>query len=54
VPILRNDGSFFGTLCAIDPKPAKLNNPEIIDLFKLFTELISFHLQLAEQTEPAF
>jgi transcriptional regulator with XRE-family HTH domain len=54
VPILRNDGSFFGTLCAIDPKPAKLSNPETINLFKLFTELISFHLHVAEQVEPAF
>ncbi len=27
MPIFLKDGSFFGTLCAIDPKPAKLNNP---------------------------
>ena len=54
VPILRQDGSFFGTLCAIDPEPAKLNNPEIVNLFKLFTELISFHLNLVEQTDPQF
>ena len=54
VPILRNDGSFFGTLCAIDPKPAKLSKPETVNLFKLFTELISFHLQVSDQVDPDF
>jgi transcriptional regulator with XRE-family HTH domain len=44
MPIIRQDNSFFGTLCAIDPKPAKLNNPGIINLFKLFADLISSHL----------
>jgi DNA-binding XRE family transcriptional regulator len=45
MPIKRPDGSFFGTLCAIDPKPAKLNNPGIIGLFSLFSEFITLHLQ---------
>ena len=36
--------TFFGTLCAIDPKPARLNKPETIGMFKLFAELIGFHL----------
>jgi transcriptional regulator with XRE-family HTH domain len=54
VPILRQDGSFFGTLCAIDPKPAKVNNPEVIGLFTLFTELISFHLNLMEEEDSVF
>jgi transcriptional regulator with XRE-family HTH domain len=44
MPIIRQDGTFFGTLCAIDPKPAKLNNPETINMFKLFADLISVHL----------
>lgn len=38
VPIVLTDGTFFGTLCAIDPKPAKLNNPETLGTFKLFAE----------------
>jgi transcriptional regulator with XRE-family HTH domain len=50
MPIIRQDGTFFGTLCAIDPKPAKINNPEIIMTFKLFAELISFHLNSIEKT----
>jgi hypothetical protein len=49
VPIICRDGSFFGTLCAIDPRPAKLNNPETIGMFKLFADLLSFHLKLVEQ-----
>ncbi len=44
MPILMPDGRFFGTLCAIDPKPRKLRTPEIIGSFKLFAELIAFHL----------
>ncbi|HEY2649074.1 MAG TPA: GAF domain-containing sensor histidine kinase [Puia sp.] len=49
VPIYKKDGSFFGTLCAIDPKPHQLNTPEILGMFNLFTDLISFHLQAIEQ-----
>jgi signal transduction histidine kinase len=43
-PILLQDGRFFGTLCAIDPRPAKLKTPEIIGMFKLFADLIGMHL----------
>ena len=49
VPIMRRDGSFFGTLCAIDPQPAKLNNPETIGMFTLFADLISLHLATIEE-----
>jgi len=49
VPIVGRDGNFFGTLCAIDPRPAKLNNASILGMFNLFAELISFHLAVVEQ-----
>ena len=49
VPIIKKDGTFFGTLCAIDPKPAVLDTPETIGMFNLFTDLISFHLNAIEQ-----
>ena len=49
VPIIRRNGTFFGTLCAIDPKPATLNNPQTIGMFNLFANLISFHLDSIEQ-----
>jgi signal transduction histidine kinase len=45
IPIFLKSGEFFGTLCAIDPRPAQLNNPQTIGMFNLFAELISFHLQ---------
>lgn len=51
IPITRRDGSFFGTLCAIDPKPAKLNNPDVINMFRMYAELISFHLDAVEKLE---
>jgi signal transduction histidine kinase len=44
MPIVLTDGTFFGTLCAIDPKPRALNRPEVIGMFKLFSDLIAFHL----------
>jgi signal transduction histidine kinase len=49
MPIILPDGRFFGTLCAIDPKPHQLNNPEVIGMFKLFAELIGFHLEAHEK-----
>src|SRR5688572_16335377 len=49
VPIVRPDGSFFGTLCSIDPRPARLNTPETVGMFKLFAELIAFHLDAQER-----
>jgi signal transduction histidine kinase len=49
MPIILPDGRFFGTLCAIDPKPHQLNNPEVIGMFKLFAELIAFHLEAHEK-----
>lgn len=47
------DGSFFGTLCAIDPKPRKLDTPEVIGMFRLFAELIAFHLDAANKIETS-
>lgn len=49
VPIILGDGTFFGTLCAIDPQPARLQTPEIIGMFRLFAELIAKHLDAEEK-----
>jgi signal transduction histidine kinase len=43
-PIILKSGLFFGTLCAIDSKPATVNKPEIRGTFKLFADLLAFHL----------
>lgn len=44
VPITLPNGSFFGTLCALDPEPVQLNTTEIVGMFTLFADLIAFHL----------
>lgn len=51
MPILLADGSFFGTLCAIDPRPARLRNPETIAMFRMFADLIAFHLDAQARLE---
>lgn len=49
VPITLADGSFFGTLCAIDPLPVRLKTPETIGMFRLFAELIAKHLDVTQR-----
>jgi signal transduction histidine kinase len=49
MPIVRRDGTFFGTLCAIDPRPNRLKTPGVIGMFKLFAELIAFHIDATER-----
>jgi signal transduction histidine kinase len=51
MPILLPDGQFFGTLCAIDPKPAQLTNPATIGMFRLFAELIGYHLDALQRAD---
>ena len=52
VPVYRPDGEFFGTLCGLDPKPAELDNPRVIDTMLMFAELVS--RQLADEQRLAF
>ncbi|MFK0335538.1 GAF domain-containing protein [Rhizobium sp. NPDC090275] len=49
MPIIREDGTFWGTLCAIDPNPAKVNDLQVIGTFKLFAELIAHHLDAGDR-----
>ncbi len=44
MPIILPDSSFFGTLCAIDPKPTRLKGSEMVEMFRLFAELIAVHV----------
>ncbi len=53
VPIILTDGKFFGTLCAIDRRPARLNNPETVGTFKLFAELIAVHLNAFDRLDAS-
>ena len=51
MPIKLTDGSFFGTLCAIDPEPHKLNTPETIEMFEMFADLIGYHLSTIDRMQ---
>lgn len=53
VPITREDGRFFGTLCALDPRPARLAEPGVTGMFKLFAQLIAFHLDALEKVSES-
>jgi K+-sensing histidine kinase KdpD len=49
MPIMRRDGTMFGTLCAIDPKPHRLKIPGVVNMFKLFAELIAYHIDSTDR-----
>jgi signal transduction histidine kinase len=53
VPVVRADGSFWGTLCAIDPKPARLKEPAVLSMFELFSQLLAFHLDATERLQAS-
>lgn len=53
VPIYWRNKEFFGTLCAIDPQPAKVQSEEVINTFKLFAQLIGTHLDNLERAEAS-
>ncbi|GAB6403173.1 GAF domain-containing sensor histidine kinase [Pseudomonas sp. MHK4] len=44
IPIIRANGDFFGTLCAIDSVPANLDEPAIAKTLTLFAQLIAMSL----------
>lgn len=44
LPITLPNGAFFGTLCAIDREPARVETPEVVGMFTAFAELIALHL----------
>jgi two-component sensor histidine kinase len=48
VPIILRSGEVFGTICALDPKPAKLSDPKTLKTLQLFAELIGSQLELDE------
>jgi signal transduction histidine kinase len=52
-PIILSDGTIWGTLCAIDPKPRELGKPEIIGSFQLLSELIAAQLELNQRLEQS-
>lgn len=49
VPIVHRNGDFFGTLCAIDPLPAKLDDPHVLQTLELFAQLIATQLDTEDR-----
>jgi len=45
IPIFRPDGFYFGTLCGIDPEPARLSEGATVPALTLFAELVSRQLE---------
>jgi signal transduction histidine kinase len=50
VPIFLSDGEYFGNICALDARPARLEAPNILAMMKLFAKLIALQLD-AEQRQ---
>lgn len=56
VPVFRADGSFFGTICALDPRPAALKGSAIQPMMESFARLLSIQIESeenAQKTEEA-
>jgi len=49
VPIVLQNGDYFGNLCAIDPHPARVSDSRTVTMFTLFAELISLQLAAEER-----
>ncbi|MGF6492025.1 signal transduction histidine kinase [Luteibacter sp. 621] len=53
VPIITRDGSFFGTLCAIDSQPRDFDEGTIVSTLTLFASLIASNLALETRAQDA-
>jgi len=51
IPIIKANGEFFGTLCAIDSVPANLDEPAIAKTLNLFAQLIAMSLDTQSRLE---
>ena len=51
IPIIKANGDFFGTLCAIDSVPANLEEPAIVKTLTLFAQLIAMSLDTQSSLE---
>ena len=51
VPVLRTDGRFFGTICALDPEPAALKGSAIQPMMESFARLLSLQIESEEHAQ---
>ncbi|WP_456264675.1 GAF domain-containing sensor histidine kinase [Caballeronia grimmiae] len=45
VPIVTSSGSYFGNLCAIDPRPARVSEARVVRMFEVFATLIAMQIE---------
>lgn len=50
-PVFRTDGSFFGTVCALDPLPADLAHVTTQAMMESFAKLLAIQLEAEEHFE---
>ena len=53
MPIVLSNGDYFGNLCAIDARPAKVSEPRAVSMFTLFAQLVALHLENERRRESA-
>ncbi|MDB5790878.1 MAG: histidine kinase [Massilia sp.] len=53
IPLFRPGGTYFGTLCGLDPAPATLSNTATVTTMRLFAELISKQLKADKEAVAA-
>lgn len=51
VPVLRTDGSFFGTISALDPRPTSLKGSAIQPMMESFARLLSIQIESEENAQ---
>ncbi|MCP1441162.1 signal transduction histidine kinase [Pseudomonas sp. GGS8] len=51
VPILRTDGRFFGTLCALDPDPVPLKSSTIPNTMESFARMLALQIEAEENLQ---
>jgi sigma-B regulation protein RsbU (phosphoserine phosphatase) len=49
VPIFLRDGSYFGNVCGLDSRPAKLRDTATLEMLELYAELIGLQLEAEER-----
>ena len=48
-PVYLSDGSFFGTLCAIDPEPRSVSDEAIVEMFSRYARTVGDILSEAHE-----
>ncbi len=53
VPIVLPDGTFFGTLCGLDPEPREVSTPAVLGMFQLFADIIAQQIAMRRQLDDS-